>query len=121
MMLAKLIATLATSMAPAARRSTTISALALRRRMSRTGALVLRRDRAHHLQHVVHRRLILGGVVGYGSEQRLELGKVVGRQRLHGAAGRGPLLFQLLGEIDLPWLRLGLHRGAGVEHDLLQV
>src|ERR1700686_570026 len=115
MMLAKLIATLATSMAPAARRSTAISALALRRRMSRTGALVLRRDRAHHLQHVVYRRLILGGVVGYGSEQRLHLRKVVGRQRLHGTAGGGPLLLQLLGELDLPWLRLGLHRGAGIE------
>src|SRR5580704_19635775 len=104
MMLAKLIATLATSMAPAAIRSPVISALALRRRKSRTGALVLRYHRAHHLQHVVHRRLILGGVVGDGAEQRLELGEVVGRQRLHGAAGRGPLLLQLLGEIDFPGL-----------------
>src|ERR1700722_1728955 len=102
MMLAKLIATLATSMQPAAIRSTVISTLALRRRKSRTGALVLRHHRAHHLQHVVHRRLVLGGVVGYGREQRLELGEVVGRQCPHGAAGRGPLLLKLLGEIDLP-------------------
>src|SRR5580698_1917672 len=120
MMLAKLIATLATSMAPAARRSTVISALALRRRMSRTGVLVLGDDRAHHLQHVVHRRLILGGVVGDRAEQRFHLREIVGRQRLYGAAGRGPFLLQLLGELGFPWLRLGLHRGAGVEHDLLQ-
>src|ERR1700683_2561875 len=102
MMLAKLIATLATSIQPAAMRSTVISAWALRRRMSRTGALMLRHDRAHRLQHVVYCRLILGGVVGDRSEQRLELRKIVGRPRLHGAAGRGALLPQLLGEIDLP-------------------
>src|SRR5580700_3051791 len=113
MMLAKLIATLATSMQPAAIRSTVISAWALRRRKSRTAALMLRRHRAHHLQHVVHSRLILGGVVGDRSEQRLELGEVVGRQRLHGAAGRGPFLLQLLGEIAFPRLRFALPPGAG--------
>src|SRR6202030_3070060 len=107
MMLAKLMATLATNMTPAARRSAVISACALRRRMSRTGALVLRRGRAHHLQHVVHRRLILGGVVGDRSEQRLHLGEVVVGELVHGAAQRRPLLFQLLVEVELPRLRPG--------------
>src|ERR1700732_958856 len=99
MMLAKLMATLNTSMAPAATRSAVISACALRRRMSRTGVLVLRRRGAHHLQHVVHRRLVLGGLVGYGSEQRLHLGEVIVGELVHGAAERGPLLLQLLVEV----------------------
>src|SRR5580700_3692497 len=100
MMLAKLIATLAISMAPAATRSAVISACALRRRMTRTGVLVLRRGGAHHLQHVVHRRLILGRLVGYGSEQRLHLGEVVVGELVHGAAEGCPLLLQLLVEVE---------------------
>src|SRR5580700_454836 len=121
MILAKLIATLATSMAPAAKRSAVISAWALRRRMSPTGALVLRRRGAHHLQHVVHRRLVLGGLVGYRSEQRLHLGEVIAGELVHGAAERGPLLLQLLVEVELPRLRPGLNRRAGIDDDLLQV
>src|SRR5580704_10485446 len=117
MMLAKLMATLNTSMTPAATRSAVISAWALRRRMSRTGALVLRRGRAHHLQHVVHRRLILGSVVGDRSEQGLHLGEVIAGEFVHGAAERSPLLFQLLVEVEFPGLRLGLHRRAGIDDD----
>src|ERR1700719_3421582 len=102
MMLAKLMATLNTNMQTAATRSAVISARALRRRMSRTGALVLRRGRAHHLQHVVHCRLILGGVVGDRSQQRLHLGEVVAGEFVHGATQRRPLLLQLLVEVELP-------------------
>src|ERR1700692_407612 len=121
MMLAKLMATLNTSMAPAATRSAVNSACALRRRMSRTGALVLRRGRPYHSQHVVPRRLILGGVVGDRSQQRLHLGEVVVGELVHGAAQRGPLLLQLLVEVELPGLRPGLHRRARLDDDLLQV
>src|SRR5258708_39504491 len=100
MMLAKLIATLVVSMAPAARRSAVISAWALRRRVSRTGALVLRRRGAHHLQHVVHRRLVLGRLVGYGGEQRLHLGEVIAGGIVLGAAEPGHLLLQLIVDDD---------------------
>src|SRR5580692_8275543 len=119
MMLAKLMATLATSMTPAAMRSAVISACALRRRVSRTGALVLRRGGAHHLQHVVHRRLILGGVVGDRAQQRLHLGEIVAGELVHGAAERGPLPLQLLVEVELPGLCPLLNRRAGIDDDLL--
>src|SRR5215472_10551695 len=111
-MLAKLMATLRASMAPAATRNTVISAWAPRRRASRMGALVLRRGDAHHLQHVVHRRLILGDLVGDRGEQRLHFCQILGGKRMHGAAEPLPLLRQLLVEVELPALRLALDRGA---------
>src|ERR1700681_1873297 len=113
MMLAKLIATLAISIAPAAMRSTAVSAAAPRCRfwiIQVWPRSVLRSGRTHFQQHVVHGWLPLGGVVGHGVKQRLHLGEIVGRKRMHGAAQASPVLLQLLGEVDLPLLRLVLQR-----------
>src|SRR5215469_3719761 len=124
MILAKLMATLAASMAPAANRSVAMSASAQRERaffMLGRSCSIPRRGGADHFQHVVHRRLAFGCLLTNRVEQRFHAGKILGRQGLDGAAQRRPVACELLGEIDLPRLRCALHSRAGVEHDLLQI
>src|SRR6516225_9721001 len=116
MMLAKLMATLAASIVPAANRSAVISALAPRERaffMPRRRCLVSGRSGAHQFQHVVHSRLAFGGRVADRIEQRLHTSQILGRQRLDGAAERCPVVCELFGEIDFPRLRLALYGRAG--------
>src|SRR5271155_4245575 len=113
MMLAKLIATLAISIAPAATRSAAMSALAPRSRRLLIGSglrppSVLCGGGAHHLQHVVHRRLVLGGLVADRVEQRLHFGEVVGGEPVHVAAEARPVALELLVEVEFPLLGLGL-------------
>src|ERR1700684_4409263 len=98
MILAKLMPTLKTSMAPAATRSAAISALAPRPTKSRMG-LIFGGGGAHRLQHVVHGRLVLGQGVADRIEQRLHLREVIGGQHMHRAAGRGPITLELFGEV----------------------
>src|ERR1700722_9854068 len=99
MILAKLMPTLATSMVPAAARSAAISTAAPCRNISRMEVSVLSGGGADHLQHVVHGGLVLGRFVADRVEQRLQLRKVVGGQRLHGSAERGPVTHQLFGKV----------------------
>src|SRR5579883_3462702 len=68
-----------------------------RRRLS-----ILRRCGADHLQHLMHRRLILGDGIADRIEQRLHLLEVFGGEPVHGAAERGPVALELLGEIGFP-------------------
>src|ERR1700761_3067162 len=116
-MLAKLMPTLSISMMPAATRNATVSAVAPRRNASRMSRSVLRRRGPDRLQHVVHGRLVLGGFIPDRIEQLFHLGEVVGRQWVHRTALVVPGVRELLGEVDLPALRFGLDRGAGVDHD----
>src|SRR6516165_3228973 len=123
MILAKLMATLAASMAPAAYRSAAMSASAQRERAFfklERSCSIPRCCGADHFQHVVHRRLALGCLVTNRVEQRFHAGKILARQRLDGATQGRPVACELFGEIDFPRLRFALHSRAGVEHDLLQ-
>src|SRR5579863_473483 len=118
MMLAKLMPTLSISIAPAATRSRAMSASATRLMIAVMGRSV---GGAHHLQHIMHRGLILGRLISDRIEQRLQFGEVVVGQRMHGAAELGPGLCQILGEIDAPLLRLGLRLRPRLDDDLLQI
>src|SRR5690349_6843763 len=109
MMLAKLMATLATSIAPAANRSAAMSAFAPRENASFIPGRrrsISHRGGADHFQHVVHRRLAFGRFVADRVEQRLHASEILARQGLHGAAQRVPIAGEFLCEVDLPGLSL---------------
>src|SRR5215469_18426304 len=117
MILAKLMATLAASMAPAANRSAAMSASAQRERaffILGRSCSIPRRGGADHFQHVVHRLLAFGCLVTNRVEQRFHASEILARQRLDGAAQRRPVACELLGEIDFPSLRFALRSRAGV-------
>src|SRR6185312_3842463 len=132
MMLAKLMATLASSNSPDAQRKNTNTALAPRASVSiigaanrdasppRSPASMLGRDRAQLRQHVAHRRLVLHHLVGRARQQRPHLGDVLGREEMNLPAHALPILLELLREIHFKGLRLGLDRAARLDHELLQ-
>src|SRR5690349_15857068 len=65
-------------------------------------------DAPHLHQHVMHGRLTLRHVVRHRGQRLLHLRDILWPEAMDNAAHCGPVLFELLREIDLPGLRLRL-------------